>query len=31
MLKWSGLKWDEGPGSVSISENGNEGPYGPYI
>ena len=30
-LKWSGLSWDEGPGSKSHIETGKEGPFGPYI
>ena len=31
MLKWSGMKWDEGPGSAYEEENeGKMGPYGPY-
>ena len=34
MLSWSGLEWDEGPGSTFQMSNqpGNDcGPYGPYI
>lgn len=33
MLKWSGMVWDEGPGSLYEQQNneGKLGPYGPYF
>jgi hypothetical protein len=30
MMKWSGLDWDEGPGSKCFEETGKEGEFGPY-
>jgi glutamyl/glutaminyl-tRNA synthetase len=33
MLKWSGMTWDEGPGSLyhETHQDGKMGPHGPYI
>ena len=31
MMKWSGLEWDEGPGSTHLMKDGTEGKFGPYI
>lgn len=31
MMKWSGLEWDEGPGSISVEKEGHEGLLGPYM
>jgi glutamyl/glutaminyl-tRNA synthetase len=30
MMKWTGLDWDEGPGSKAVEDTGKEGDFGPY-